>query len=99
VIVYDAPDLARAARINPEKVALLRSVATVATSPAEVAELAAAALAHPGTLSAARRAVARELFHDPGRATVRAVNLLRGLLQRAPARTAASGSALERELT
>jgi hypothetical protein len=99
VIVYDAPDLPRAARINPEKVALLRRVATVAATPAQVTELAAAALAQPDALSAARRAVVRELFHDPGRATVRAVNLLRGLLQRTPARSAESGSALERELT
>ena len=99
LIVFDAPDLARAARINPEKVALLRSVASVAATPGQVAEHAAAALAHPGTLSAARRAVARELFHDPGQATVRAVDLLRGLLHRAAAPTAASESALGREVT
>ena len=84
VIVYDAPDLPRLARINPEKVALLRSVASIAASAAQAAEFAAAALAHPQALSAARRAVARELFHDPGLATTRAVDLLRGLLHRTP---------------
>jgi hypothetical protein len=99
VIVYDAPDLPHAARINPEKVALFRSAATVASSPAQAAALAASALAHPTVLSTERRAVARELFHDPGGATRRAVNLLRGLLDRAPAEAAASGPALERELT
>ncbi|HET7694286.1 MAG TPA: CDP-glycerol glycerophosphotransferase family protein [Vicinamibacterales bacterium] len=98
VVVYDAPDLARAARINPEKVAMLRSVASVAASPAQAAELATAALAHPEALSAQRRAVARELFHDPGRATLRAVNLLRALLDRAPVPLPAE-STLERELT
>jgi hypothetical protein len=99
VIVFDAPDLPRVARINPEKVALLRSVASVATTPGQVAELASSALAQPQALSAARRAVARELFHDPGNATARAATLLRGLLQGAPAQPAASEPALERELT
>ena len=94
LVVYDAPDLAVVARINPEKIALLRSVATIASTPAHVAELAAAALAQPLALSAARRAIARELFHDPGHATARAVNLLRGLLHRAPA---SAPAALERE--
>ena len=98
VIVYDAPDLPQAARINPDKIALLRRVANVAMTPAQVTQLAAAALAHPNVLSAGRRAVARDLFHDPGHATVRAVNLLRGLLNRAPAQPV-SDSALERELT
>jgi CDP-glycerol glycerophosphotransferase (TagB/SpsB family) len=99
LIVYDAPDLPRAARINPEKVALLRGAANVATTPAQVAALAAVALAHPTVLSAERRAVARDLFYDPGRATERAVNLLRALLHRTPVHAAAAESALERELT
>ena len=33
LLVFDAPDLPRAARINPEKVALLRSAATVVSTP------------------------------------------------------------------
>ena len=97
VIVFDAPELPQAARINPEKVALLRSVANVADTPRQTAELAAAALAHPGVLSAARRAVAGELFHDPGGATGRAVDLLRELLDLAPASTRPSGSRIDRE--
>ena len=97
LIVFDAPDLIAAARINPEKAALLRSVASVAATPDRVAELAASALAHPSLLSAARRNVARALFHEPGTATDRAVALLRGLLRGAAARTAA-GPALQREL-
>lgn len=96
IIVFDAPDLARTARINPDKVALLRSVATVARTPMEVSHLASAAVSQPQTLSATRREVARELFHDPGQATARAVGLLRRLLypSAVPSRTPV---AMERE--
>jgi CDP-glycerol glycerophosphotransferase len=96
LIVFDAPDLPRAARINAEKVALLRSVSAVAATPDHVAELAAGAMAQPQRLSAERRAVARELFHDPGHATARAVGLLRDLLGRSAAAPAGT-AALERE--
>lgn len=98
LIVFDAPDLPRTARINPEKVARLRSAASVAATPDQTAALAAAALAHPTVLSAARRAVAREMFHDPGRATDRAVTLLRGLLRRGAMPAPTAGSALEPDL-
>jgi len=80
LFVYDAPDLARAARINPEKIAQLRSAATVAHTPSELAAALVSGLAHPDTLSAERRRVARTLFHDPGHATERALRLIRGLL-------------------
>lgn len=99
LIVYDAPDLIAAARINPQKAALLRSVASVAATPEQVAALAASALAHPGVLSGARRNVARTLFHEPGTATLRAVDLLRGLLHGAAARPTTHGPALQRGLT
>jgi hypothetical protein len=85
LIVYDAPDLATAARINPEKIALLRSAATVVRTPAELAAAATRALDDPGPLSSARQRVARELFHDPGHATDRAVALARSLLAPASA--------------
>src|SRR5438552_2328211 len=42
LLVFDAPDLPRAARINPEKVTLLRSAATLVRSPEEVGDAAAA---------------------------------------------------------
>ena len=80
LLVYDAPDLPTEARINPEKIALLRSAASVATTPEELARLAGMALAEPQRLSNARQRVARELFHDPGNATKRSVDLIRGLL-------------------
>jgi hypothetical protein len=80
VIVYDAPDLARVARINPDKIALLRSAAAVVASVAELSRDAREALVHRDARSTVRRRVAAELFHDPGRATERAVAILRSLL-------------------
>ncbi len=80
LMVFDAPDLPVAARINPEKIALLRSAATVVTTCDELATQATASLAAPQRLSTARRRVARDLFFDPGCATGRSVNLVRGLL-------------------
>lgn len=80
LLVFDAPGLPEAARINPEKVALLRSAARVVRSVEELCEAAAAELAAPGRLSTERRRVAQEMFHEPGGATARAVALLAGLL-------------------
>lgn len=91
LVVFDAPDLERTARINPEKVALLRSAAAIARTADEAARAARQALADPGHQSAARRQIARDLFFDPGRATERALRLVRGVLypgraaERAPA--------------
>jgi CDP-glycerol glycerophosphotransferase len=80
LIVFDAPDLPHAARINPQKVALLRSAATVVRTPDETAHAAACEFAEPQRLSAARRRIAADLFHEPGGATRRAVGLLGSLL-------------------
>ena len=92
LIVFDAPDLPRAARINPEKVQLLRSAADVVRTPAEAARKAREALAAAGHLSAPRRRIARELFYEPGTATARAVDLLRTVLR--PGATASRASVL-----
>lgn len=80
LLVFDAPDLPRAARINPEKVALLRSAATVAQTTKDLARAAVHAIQEPGELSAVRRRIAGELFFEPGGATDRAVNLVRRML-------------------
>jgi CDP-glycerol glycerophosphotransferase (TagB/SpsB family) len=82
LIVYDVPELIEAARINPEKVRLLRSAATVVRTSDEVGSAATAALREPGLLSLARRRVAGEIFFDPGRATDRAVALIDAVLRR-----------------
>jgi hypothetical protein len=81
VVVFDAPDLARAARINPEKIQLLRSAADVVANPQAVVAALHEALAHPSRRSALRRRIARELFFDPGHATTRALQLLSTLLR------------------
>jgi hypothetical protein len=81
LLIFDAPDLGRAARINPEKVALLRSAGTVVSTLEELRLAASGALRDPGALSAVRQRVAGEIFHDPGRATERAVRLIYELLE------------------
>jgi hypothetical protein len=87
LIVFDAPGLAAAARINVEKIAQLRHAATVVRTPAETARAATSELAVPNRLSAARRRLADAMFFDPGGATARAAQLLLGLLD--PGRVAA----------
>jgi hypothetical protein len=82
--VFDAPDLARMARINPEKVALLRSAATVATSAAELADQVAASLADPSQRANERRRVAAAMFYRSGTATTRALALAYELLALRP---------------
>lgn len=88
LLVYHAADLAVAARINPEKIELLRSAATVVGDPRRLAESARAELAQPARMSRARRRVARAMFHDAGRATERAVALIREVLDGRPAESA-----------
>jgi CDP-glycerol glycerophosphotransferase (TagB/SpsB family) len=81
LVVFDAPELARTARINPEKIALLRSAAQVVLSAREVAIAALGELEHPDRRAAARLAVAREMFYEPGTATERALEMVYGLLE------------------
>jgi CDP-glycerol glycerophosphotransferase len=87
LIVFDVPGLVDAARINPEKVALLRSAGTVVSGLNELRAAARAELADPDRLSNERRRVAAEMFHEPGNATARAVAAVHELLaggRRAP---------------
>lgn len=80
LVVFDAPGLVAAARINPDKVALLRSAAHVVNDAPALAACVREALGRPGSMSGARRRVAAAMFHDPGNATARAVALARELL-------------------
>lgn len=89
LIVFDAPDLPAAARINPEKIELLRGAATTVHDTAELREAVAAELASPGRLSSRRKRVAGDMFYDAGRATDRAIALIRDVLE---GRTASVGS-------
>jgi hypothetical protein len=96
LIVFDAPGLAGLARINPERIALLRSAAhVVVRAPADIAAAATEAIRRPGARSAERRAVAASLFHRPGTATERALALvyeMLGLSRSWEAETAKTGS-------
>jgi len=80
VIVFDAPDLPRVARINPERIALLRSAATVVREASDVGTSCLEALAHPHRGAARRAAVTRDMFYDPGNATERALGVVYELL-------------------
>jgi CDP-glycerol:poly(glycerophosphate) glycerophosphotransferase len=80
LIVYDVPELVAAARINPEKVRLLQSAATVVRTPDEVAIAAAAAVRDGARLAPVRRRVVEQMFYDPGRATDRAVAVVDAVL-------------------
>jgi hypothetical protein len=81
VIVFEAPRLAETARINPEKIALLRSAALVVHDQASLRDAVAHSLMNPSGASAARRTVAEQAFHKPGSATERALGLVYELLE------------------
>ena len=80
IVIADCPELVDKARINPQKVSLLRRCADVAADPESVAASVGAALHHPGAHSEARRAVSAELFYKAGGATARAVQCFYDLL-------------------
>ncbi len=80
LIVFDVPGLATAARINPDKIALLQSAARVISRTEEVLPAAGAELADPTRLSAARQHAANEVFYRPGGATARALRVIYDLL-------------------
>jgi hypothetical protein len=88
VIVFDTPDLPRVARINPERIALLRSAARVVTCADDIGRVAKEEMATASRLAPARKAAARALFSDPGRATARAMGIVYELLRLEPAHTA-----------
>ncbi len=80
LVVFDVPGLIAASRINPEKVALLRSAATVVADTTELAAAVRQALAAPHLGAADRRRVASQVFFQPGTATDRALRLVYDLL-------------------
>lgn len=80
LVVFDAPGLIEAARINPDKVALLRSAAAVVATTRELAEAIGVALAAPHLRSAERHRAADEVFFHAGTATERALRLVYELL-------------------
>jgi len=75
------PQLVAAANIAREYVELLAGASTTVDSPAGVVDGVARAVANSSQLSAARRALAAELFHAPGGATDRAIAELYELIE------------------
>jgi CDP-glycerol glycerophosphotransferase (TagB/SpsB family) len=84
LVIFETPDLPRVARINPEKIGLLRGAARVVRTATEVGPVALEQMEHPEHLSDARRAIARGLFHEPGTATERALAMVYELLELPP---------------
>jgi hypothetical protein len=81
LIVYDAPGLIEAARINPDKVTLLRSAADVVRDAPALADAVRAALASPQLRAEQRARAAGDVFYRPGGATDRAVRLVYELIE------------------
>jgi CDP-glycerol glycerophosphotransferase (TagB/SpsB family) len=75
------PNLIRGANIAKEYVDLIGAAATTVESATGVVEAVDRALADQEQLSTARRAIAAELFHDPGAATSRAIHELYALME------------------
>ena len=90
LIVFDAPALASVARINQERIAALRSAARVVRDASELGRAANQEVIQPDRLRRERRAAAEPLFHGPGSATDRALELIYSLV--GLARPAAAGN-------
>jgi hypothetical protein len=69
------------ADIASEYVDLLATASTTVDSASGVVAAVAAVLESPADLSQARRSLAAELFHEPGRATERATTELYALME------------------
>jgi len=75
------PHLIGKANIAAEYVDLMAAAGTTVENAAAVVDAVDRAVSNPAHLADARRAVAAELFHDPGQATNRAVEELYELMQ------------------
>jgi CDP-glycerol glycerophosphotransferase (TagB/SpsB family) len=74
------PELIRGTDIGTEYVELLAAASTTVETAAGVVAAVHRAMSEPSRLSDARRALAAELFHAPGRATDRAIEELYALM-------------------
>lgn len=81
VVRIEVPELLAEANVNPEYVALLADASMTVRTASEVVSAVERSLTEPGRKSEARQAVARDLFHQPGKATSIAVKELYELLE------------------
>lgn len=84
LIRIEMPELIARTDIHPDYVALLAKASVTVRSAREAVAAVELALAEPFKQAAARRAVAAELFHEPGTATARAVRELYEVLELDP---------------
>ena len=80
LIVFDVPDLIARSRVNPEKVALLRSAAVVVSEADQLTDAVRDALVAPQQRATERRHAANQVFFQPGTATDRALRLVYELI-------------------
>lgn len=83
IVFVDVPELLAAAAAEDDRLDLAtwgRAGGSVADRPASAVEAVARGLADPEARSEARRAIARDLFYNPGRATQAALERLRSAL-------------------
>lgn len=76
IVRINRPALLALANVHPDYAALLASVSETVETAREVVEAVGRAIADPSQRSAKRRAVAEDLFYEPGTATTRAVAAL-----------------------
>jgi len=81
LIVFDAPELLVAARVDAGRVQLLRSAADVIDRIGQLPGAVDRALREPAARRAERLAAVNEVFHDPGRASDRALALCYEMLE------------------
>jgi hypothetical protein len=85
LIRIEMPELLKRTSIAPEYSKLMIEASITVHTAAEAVSALEHSLAAPGTLSAARKAVAEELFYRPGTATQRAARELYEVLELPPA--------------
>jgi len=84
LIRIEMAELIAATNIPPGYVDMMTEAAHTVKTPAGVAAAVEEALAEPARRSASRRAVAEELFYQPGTATLRAAQELYEVLELDP---------------
>jgi len=92
IVRIHAPELIALANIHPDYVALLDSASDSVATLAQAVLAVDRALADPSTRSGTRRAVAEELFHEPGTATQRCTAALYDAVGLEPRRSPESAS-------
>jgi hypothetical protein len=84
IVRIHVPELIELANIHDDYVRLLAGVSESTTAVEDTVAAVERAIANPAALSATRRAIAADLFHEPGTATARCVDALYEVVGLAP---------------